>query len=67
MLGLTKKQMAQMCNISIYMLNLLEKGSIPERLTTIIFEGLEECFGLSPWDMTESNACEIIKKRKKNI
>ena len=67
MLGLTKRKMSEMCKISVYMLNLLEKGIVPERITTIVFEGLEESWGLSPWDVSGTDACELIKKNKKNM
>lgn len=47
---LSKKEMAQICEISVYALNRIEKGSFPSNITVDIFFNIQYHFGISPCD-----------------
>lgn len=46
--GLSKKEMAKRLNISVWMLNKIERGEQPPRLTIDIFFAVQDQFGLHP-------------------
>ncbi len=45
--GLTKKAMAQLLRISLYSLNLLEKGTIPPHLGVEMIFQAQDCFDVT--------------------
>jgi len=46
--GLSKKEMATVLNISIYALNKIERGELPEKLSVEIVFNLQKHFKISP-------------------
>lgn len=46
--GLSKKEMANVLNISVYVLNKIEKGELPKKLSVEIVFNLQKYFKISP-------------------
>ena len=46
--GFSKKEMANVLNISIYALNKIERGELPEKLSVEIVFNLQKHFKISP-------------------
>ncbi len=46
--GLSKKEMANVLNISIYALNKIERGELPKKISVEIIFNLQKNFKISP-------------------
>ena len=46
--GLSKKEMANVLNISVYVLSKIEKGELPKKLSVEIVFNLQKHFKISP-------------------
>ena len=50
---LSKRAMAELLGISVYSLNLLERGKVPHRLSIDIVYNINSSFGISPNELFE--------------
>lgn len=55
--GLSKKEMAELLNISIYSINKLEKGILPPRLKVDVIFAVWKHFGVSPTEQLKIGLC----------
>lgn len=51
--GYTKKRMAKLLGISVYQLNLIEKGIMPKKLSVAVLFSIHNSFGLMPYMLFE--------------